>query len=190
MIKKREGKFEMPVIHIYGASGSGTSTLGKALHERYGYCHLDTDDYFWLPTDPPFTYKRPAAERIALLTEDIHKSSKTVISGSLCGWGDALLPLFDLVVRLVAPTQERLKRLNQREFQRFGSRICAGGDMYQGHMDFLQWAAGYDTGGVTMRSKAMHDRWQESVRCRHLTLDGTAQIQELLETISANVPMP
>ena len=38
------------VIHIYGASGSGTSTLGRKLSEELGYKFMDTDDYFWFPT--------------------------------------------------------------------------------------------------------------------------------------------
>jgi len=33
-------------IHIYGASGSGTSTLGKFISEQLGYTFMDTDDYF------------------------------------------------------------------------------------------------------------------------------------------------
>ena len=45
------------VIHIYGASGSGTSTLGRYLGDKLGYFFMDTDDYFWLPTDPPYTKK-------------------------------------------------------------------------------------------------------------------------------------
>jgi len=35
-------------IHILGASGSGTTTLGRALAERLQCPHFDTDDYFWL----------------------------------------------------------------------------------------------------------------------------------------------
>lgn len=177
----------MPVIYIYGASGSGTSTLGRALQTQYQYRHLDTDDYFWMPTDPPFTMKRPAAERVALLKEDIGKSRKTVVSGSLCGWGDELIPLFDLVIRLAVPTDERIERLKKREFERFGNRICEGGDMHKGHLEFLQWAAEYDDGDVTMRSRAMHDEWQKLVSCCHLTLDGTLGIQRLLDEINANL---
>ena len=43
------------IIHIFGASGSGTSTLGRAVAEKTGYAFLDSDDYIWAPTDPPFT---------------------------------------------------------------------------------------------------------------------------------------
>ena len=45
-------------LHILGASGSGTTTLGRALAERLTYLHFDTDDYYWLSTDPPFTAQR------------------------------------------------------------------------------------------------------------------------------------
>jgi len=53
------------IVHITGASGSGTTTLGRALAERLGWMHLDTDDFYWLPTDPPYREKRPAETRLA-----------------------------------------------------------------------------------------------------------------------------
>ncbi|WP_054740321.1 P-loop NTPase family protein [Cellulosilyticum ruminicola] len=69
----------MKLIHILGASGSGTSTLGRVLEERYQYKHLDTDDYYWLLTNPPFTQAREEKERIALLKRDMAKYKKWVI---------------------------------------------------------------------------------------------------------------
>lgn len=35
------------VIHIFGASGSGTSTIGKYISVKWNYYFMDTDDYFW-----------------------------------------------------------------------------------------------------------------------------------------------
>ena len=49
-----EGLSAPPRIHITGASGFGVSTLGGALAARLGCAHLDTDDFYWLPTDPPY----------------------------------------------------------------------------------------------------------------------------------------
>lgn len=46
------------VIHIYGASGSGTSTLGRFISEQLGYTFMDTDNYLWLPTNSKYTIKR------------------------------------------------------------------------------------------------------------------------------------
>lgn len=54
-------------VYITGAAGSGTSSLGRALAQRLCVPHLDTDDFFWAPTDPPFTTKRPVEERLALI---------------------------------------------------------------------------------------------------------------------------
>ena len=48
----------MAKIHVLGASGSGTTTTAKALAKILGYVHLDTDNYFWEPSDIPFTQKR------------------------------------------------------------------------------------------------------------------------------------
>ena len=41
-------------IHILGASGSGTTTLASAIADEHGHRHLDTDDFFWIPTNPPY----------------------------------------------------------------------------------------------------------------------------------------
>ena len=171
------------IIHIFGASGSGTTTLAREISDRLGYFHMDTDDYFWLPTDPMFTTKREKSERLALMKKDIEALEKIVISGSLCDWGDALIPYFDLAIRVITDTETRLERLKAREYRRFGERIRAGGDMYEEHIKFLKWASEYDTGDITMRSKAKHDEWQKLLSCPVITTDGTAPIETILEKI-------
>ena len=103
------------VIHIYGASGSGTTTLAKHIHNNMDYFFMDTDDYFWLPTNPPYTEKRKIQERVQLMREDIEKYDKIVISGSLVNWGNELIPFFSLAVRLVTDTDIRIARLKERE---------------------------------------------------------------------------
>ncbi len=70
------------VIHIYGASGSGTSTLGRYLGDKLGYFFMDTDDYFWLPTDPPYTKKRDKALRLEMMKHDLAQTDKAVIRSS------------------------------------------------------------------------------------------------------------
>jgi adenylate kinase family enzyme len=130
-------------IHILGASGSGTTTLGRALAERLQCLHFDTDDYFWLPTDPPYTQRRERSERAQLLMDDVTAHDAWVVSGSLCGWGDVAMPLFELVVFLWVPHAVRMDRLHRREHARFGARILPGGDMYESSQAFLAWAASY-----------------------------------------------
>lgn len=96
------------VIHIFGASGSGTSTLGRKICDELGYRFMDTDDYFWLSTDPKYIKKRPRNERIKLMKRDIANSDNAVISGSLVDWGDELIPLFTLAVRMETDTAIRI----------------------------------------------------------------------------------
>ena len=171
------------VIHIFGAAGSGTSTLAAAFCKRTGFRHLDTDDFYWLPVDPPFTEKRDPKERVALISAAIDASENAVLSGSVVGWGDPLIPYFTLAVRLFTPTDVRLQRLKARESERFGARILPGGDMYEEQQAFYRWAAGYDTGGVEMRSKAMHDAWSQKLSCPLLTLDGTQPVEALVGAV-------
>ena len=142
------------IIHIYGASGSGTSTLGRYISDKLGYLFMDVDDYFWESTDPPYTIKRSFSKRLELMKKDIATSDHIVISGSLVDWGDELIPLFTTVIRLETDTEIRIDRLRKREKENFGERIELGGDMYQNHKDFIEWAASYDDGGLDIRSKA------------------------------------
>ncbi|WP_161496504.1 GrpB family protein [Clostridium thermosuccinogenes] len=175
--------FDPKVIHILGASGSGTTTLGKAISEKYGFKHLDTDDFYWLPTDPKYTSKREPSERQRLLAEAIEKAERCVISGSLCSWGDMFIPKFELVILVETPTEVRIERLKQREFNHFGDRILPGGDMYQNHIEFLEWAARYDTAGVEQRSRALHAEWLKKVNCPVILVDGTKPVSEILKKV-------
>ena len=171
------------IIHIFGASGSGTSTLGKKICSELGYKFMDTDDYFWLPTDPKFTAKRNVEERLTMMKTDIQNAENVVISGSLVDWGDDLIPLFTLAVRLETAADIRISRLKQREKERFGARIDLGGDMFVQHQEFIEWARSYDTGGLDMRSKAKHDEWQKSLQCRLIELNGADDLNMNYEIV-------
>ena len=174
-------------IHILGASGSGTTTLGRALAKRLQCPHFDTDDYFWLPTDPPFTHQRERTERQRLLLDDLTAQGHWVVSGSLCGWGDVAIPLFELVVFLTIPHDIRMARLRQRELQRFGERILPGGDMYESSQAFLAWAASYDNGGLDIRSRRRHEEWLSTLPCPMLGFEGAYIIEELLAVLMVEV---
>lgn len=174
------------IIHIYGASGSGTTTLAKYISEKCNYAFMDTDNYFWKPTDPPYKETRNVSERLELMKKDIAKSDKVIISGSLVDWGDELIPLFTFVIRLDTATHIRIERLKRREYECFGARIEIGGDMYEDHQAFLAWAAAYDGGDTNMRSKAKHDEWQKRLKCKQIILDGGADVEDNFEIIKSH----
>ena len=113
-------------IHITGASGSGTTTLGLALAELLGIRHLDTDHFFWIPTDPPFTTQREVGARIAMLRQEALPHAGWVLSGSAMKWGSEFEPLYDLVVFLRIDPVARMERIRRREEERYGHRIRPG----------------------------------------------------------------
>jgi len=159
-------------IHILGASGSGTTTLARALADRLGHAQLDTDDFFWHPTDPPYQRSREAGERLDLLRDALAPHAAWVLSGSLCGWGDPLIPLFDLVIYLRLPADIRVERLRAREATRFGEAIAPGGRLHQGHEKFIAWAASYDGGDLSTRSRMRHGGWLAGLPCSVLRIEG------------------
>ena len=167
-------------VHILGASGSGTTTLGSALAERLSTAHFDTDDYFWLQTDPPYETSCPMPERLERLEADLDTASSWVLSGSLCGWGDPLASRFDLVVS----TSLRLARLRDREQQEMGAdALEPGGRMHANHVAFLEWAAGYDGGDLDMRSLARHTAWLAELRVPVLRFEGEMSVDDQLEGV-------
>jgi adenylate kinase family enzyme len=171
-------------IHIFGASGSGTTTLAAALAERHGHRHLDTDDFYWLPTDPPYQTSRPRDERLRRLQQALAASASWVLSGSLCGWGDPLIPAFELVVFLAIPSDVRMRRLQSRELQRYGREaIAPGGPRHHASADFLDWAARYDTGGLDIRSRALHEAWIGKLGSPVLRLEGDRPVAAHLTEI-------
>ena len=169
-------------IHLFGASGSGTTTLGRALATRLRCPHFDTDDYYWVRTDPPFRTKRPPEERVALLRRDLEPQA-WVLSGSMVSWGDPLVHRFTLAVFVYTAPGVRLARLRQRERSRYGSRIEEGGDMHQQHREFIDWARAYDEPRTDLRSKLIHEAWMEKLACRVLHLDGALPIVQLVEMV-------
>jgi adenylate kinase family enzyme len=173
------------IVYIFGASGSGTTTLAAKLRDMLGYYLIDTDDYLWEPTDPPYTTKRTGQERFRLMKSDIGLHGSVVISGSLTGWGDGLIPDLTLAVRVETETAVRIERLRKREHARFGARIEEGGDMYDIHRALIEWASAYDHAGHEIRSKAMHDEWQKRLTCPLITVDGSRPPEENLKLIEA-----
>jgi adenylate kinase family enzyme len=173
-------------IHILGASGSGTTTLAACIAGRHGHRHLDTDDYYWLPTQPPFREIRPREERLAILWQALREQTRWVLSGPLCGWGDPLIAEFDLVVFLAIPARIRMARLRAREIERYGARaIAPGGELHAAHVEFLDWARRYDDGDGTIRSRALHEAWLTDLACRVIRLEGDLSTAERLARIEA-----
>lgn len=175
-------------IHIFGASGSGTTTLGKAVAESLQIPFLDTDTYYWKDTDPPFTEKNQPAQRIRLIREAIRGQDSWILSGSICSWGDPLLESFTLAVFLHLDPDIRMRRLAQRELHRYGGRIEPGGDMQQIHEAFMSWAQSYDSARAPTRSLHLHQLWRTQLTCPVLDLDSSVPVPDLVRCVLVALP--
>jgi len=83
-----------------GASGTGTTTLARALADHWAVPHADADDYFWVPSTPPYLDKRPEDERLALMRSVFVPRDAWVLSGSMLGWGENIVDECHAVVFL------------------------------------------------------------------------------------------
>ena len=162
-------------IHITGASGSGTTTLGRAVASALSFPHHDTDDYFWQPTTPPYRDKRDSAERLRLMGEMFLPRAQWVLSGSLQGWGDPVISYFDLVVFLYTVKDIRLQRLRAREAARFGAdAVAPDGWRYQETEEFIEWASRYDEGDTLSRTLEVHQDLAGDTALPVIRLDGAS----------------
>lgn len=163
-----------------GASGSGTTTLARALADLWAVPHADADDYFWLPSNPPYVEKRPEDERAALMRDVFVPREAWVLSGSMLGWGEAVVAECDAVIFLSLDPVERLRRLEEREVRR---RAGLKYDSAAWH-EFLDWAKSYDDPAFTGRSRAGHETWLVGVGKPVLRLDSSAPVEELLQSVT------
>ncbi|WP_373354613.1 AAA family ATPase [Pseudoroseicyclus sp. CXY001] len=173
-------------FHITGASGSGVTTLGRALAQALSCPSFDTDDFFWLPTDPPYAEKRPVTRRLALMNELFLRRPGWVLSGSLNGWGDPLIPFFDAVVFVTLPPEERLRRLAAREVRRYGTAaLQPGGREHVGHKAFMAWAERYDDPTFTGRSRARHEAWLSALPCPVIEVSSDRPVEEMVHDVTS-----
>jgi adenylate kinase family enzyme len=172
-------------IHITGASGSGTTTLGAAVAAALGVKHLDADDFAWAPTDPPFMQRYTPKERWAGFLAAIDGVDRWVLSGSLLRWDDQIMPLFDLVVFLHIPQDVRIGRLLARERERYGANIDPGGRQYESNRFFMNAAEGYETGEYPIQNLPNARAWLARLPCPVIEIEGEVSVEESLAIVLA-----
>jgi adenylate kinase family enzyme len=170
-------------IHISGASGSGTTTLGAALAGELEATHLDVDDFAWAPTEPPFMVRYAPEERSRTFKAAIEGVERWVLSGSLLRWGDELNPLFDLVVFLHIPEAVRIARLTARERARYGANIDPGGSQYASNQAFMAGARGYESGAYPIQNLINARAWLARQTCPVLEIEGAVPLADSVAAV-------
>jgi len=160
-----------------GASGTGTTTLGRALGNDLSFRVFDTDDYYWLPSTPPFQRKQDPAIRLTKLRQDLEFASRAIISGSILNWGLELEDSLSLIVFLTVAADVRIERLKMRETRLYG----------RAEPEFLAWAAQYDEGKMGGRSREKHEQWLSQRNCPVLRIEGDTSIVDRVGRVRAAI---
>lgn len=172
-------------IMICGLNGVGKSTLGKALAARLDFHFIDNEDLYFPKTDPNYMYAsgRSREEVEALLGDEI-KAHGNFIFASVKGdykivEEGILFPADRIhwhVVLIEIPRDIRLKRVRNRSFQKFGSRILPGGDLHKQEESFLRF--------VEERDEDTVEKWLRTVDCPVIRVDGTRNVEENVDFLA------
>lgn len=159
-------------IIVCGLNGSGKSTLGKALAESLGFHFIDNEDLFFPKSDPEYLYASPRSHKEVeeLLMSEVKKHKNFILAAVKGNYGEAILPLYQYVVLMEVTKDVRLQRLKNRSFQKFGSRMLPGGDLYRQEKAFFDLVSSRDDNEAA--------EWAESMNCPIIKVDGTKPIEE------------
>lgn len=164
-------------IQICGLNGCGKSTLGRALAERIGYHFVDNEDLYFSRTNTDEPYKNPKSrtEVERLLMEEVLKHPNFVFAAIKGDYGKDIIPMYDFIVMIEVPQNIRFHRVRERSFQKFGSRMLIGGDLYTQEEAFFQM--------VEARNDEYIESWLRTANCPIIRVDGTKPIEDNVEYI-------
>lgn len=101
----------------------------------------------------------------------------------MCKWGG-------IAVYVQIPPDVRMARLEAREIERYGEDVvCPDSVWRKQSREFLEWAALYDTVGLEVRSRALHEAWMSTLPCRLLRIEGDTSVEERVARVLAEVSL-
>lgn len=164
-------------ILICGLNGVGKSTLGKALAEKLNYIFIDAEDLHFPKANKNYIYDSPLTKEEVkkLLLSKINNNNNFVLASVKGDYGEDIYPLFQYVVLINVPKDIRIKRVKDRSYQNFGSRMLPGGDIYEKEKQFLDF--------IKSRPENEVEEWLNTIRCPIIRVDGTKSIEENINYI-------
>lgn len=166
-------------IAIVGANGSGKTVLGRYLAGLLGYYHMDIEDYSFKDSTIPYSNPRTKEEVHKLLLADIEKQERFILSAVNCDFGDDINNRYRCVIYIKVPLETRLNRVKQRSFNKYGSRILEGGDMYEQEQKFFKFAAS--------RTMDKTENWLQTLTCPVICIDGTEPVEVNAKKIKESI---
>jgi len=166
-------------IIVFGLNGCGKTTLARELGRLLGYQHIDAEDYCFEPAEIPYAHPIPRQTYVPRMLNDIRQQGSFVLSSVPGSYSEELSDLIHCGIFLSVPTELRLQRIEQRERMRWGSRLCEGGDMYQQHKAFINFAA--------TRPSLPVEQYAQSLCCPLLRVDGSRDWRKIAATLAGEV---
>ena len=164
-------------IQICGLNGSGKSTLGRALAEKIGFYFIDDENLYFSRSNPnePYTNPKPRHEVEQLLMNEVKNHPDFVFAAVKGDYDKDIISMYDYVIMIEVPKSVRSKRVRNRSFKKFGSRMLLGGDLYNQEEAFFQM--------VESRQGSYVENWLQTVKCPIIRVDGTKPIDENVKYI-------
>lgn len=165
-------------IVICGLNGAGKSTLGKTLAEKTDFHFIDIENLYFPKTNPDYAYASPrtredVAER---LFYEIQTHKNFILASVKGDYGEDLYSFFQYAILIEVPRDIRLQRVKARSFQKFGSRMLSGGDLFEQEEKFFRL--------VESRNEDTVEEWVKSLKCPIIRIDGTKPIDENADFIA------
>lgn len=165
----------MSKIMICGLNGSGKTTLGKSLAMVLNYRHLDVEDYYF-PNEDNYKYKTAlTTEKVTKkIEEDFNKYNNIVFTACKGDYGN-ISSKYDVVIYIHLDRETRLKRVKQRSYNQFGSRIFKNGDLFEKESKFFNMVYNRDELDII--------NWFNKLECYKIEIDGSKSIDENIKII-------
>jgi len=162
-------------VHVIGGPGSGKTTLGKSVAERFRIPYLDLDDIFWDNTRGTYGYENPKEIRYAKLEEFIKKNGQWVIEGVYDKW---LFPSFstaDIVIILRPSLWLRQFSIVQRFLYRKLGMQKGKHETLQNLRELLAWSVKYENVNLPRVIKTLSDN-----KIRHVICKNTQDVEKAM----------
>lgn len=164
-------------ICVCGLNGCGKSTVGRALAKKIGFHFIDNENLYFSRTAENEPYENPKTREEAegLLMDEVSEHGNFVFAAVKGDYGKEIIPLYNYVVLIEVPRENRLQRVRNRSFQKFGNRMLAGGDLHEREQAFFRM--------VEARPENYVENWVQSLDCPVIKVDGTKPVDETVAFI-------
>lgn len=159
-------------IVICGLNGTGKSTLGKMLAKKLHFHFIDIEDLYFPKENSDYIYASPRTREdvVECLLCEIRTHENFIFASVKGDYGEDIYSFFQYAILLDAPRDIRLQRVKERSFQKFGSRMLSGGDLFEQEEKFFRF--------VESRNENTVEEWVKSLKCPVIRIDGTNPIDE------------